>query len=102
MQPITKDSTTNNKVKEQYTSPRLPLAVYREVVAHLRQVIGVNAGSIAKPLKGGSEAFDYHASQIEALWLEYDRDLTTESKQRIKAILDYYGDRYQPWSKISN
>lgn len=90
-------SIIKNQVRKCYTSPRLPLAVYREVAAHLRQVTGVNAGAIVKPLRGGREAFDYYASQIEALWLEYPQELSTESKQRIQAILDYYGQRYQPW-----
>ena len=98
-------SIIKNKVKERYTCPGLPLAVYREVAAHLRQVTGVNAGLIGKPLHGDRETaaeadretFDYYASQIEALWLEYPQDLATESKQRVHAILDYYGNRYQPW-----
>jgi hypothetical protein len=90
-------SITKNRVKERYTCPGLPLAVYREVAAHLRQVTGVNAGLTVKPLQGDGETFDYNASQIEALWLEYPQDLATESQQRVRAILDYYGKRYQPW-----
>jgi hypothetical protein len=86
--------TTDNKTKERYTYPQLPLAVYREIEAHLRQIIGVNAGLIVKPLKGSQEPFDYAASQIEALWLEYPPDLKVESKQQIQAILDYYQKRY--------
>ena len=90
-------SIIKNKVKERYTCPQLPLAVYREVAAHLRQVPEVNAGLIVKPLRDGEEAFDYYASQIEALWLEYPQELSTQSKHRIQTILDYYGKRYQPW-----
>ena len=98
-------SITKNRVKERYTCPGLPLAVYREVAAHLRQVTGVNAELTVKPLHSGlpdgsakqRENFDYYASQIEALWLEYPQDLATESQQRVRAILDYYGKRYQPW-----
>lgn len=90
-------SITNNQVKNRYTCPQLPLAVYREVAAHLRQVIGVDAGLITKPLHGSQKPFDYYASQIESLWVEYPQDLPTESKQQIQAILDYYGKRFQPW-----
>jgi|GEM_PF-4079888 len=36
-------STVQGQTQQQLTSPRLPLAVYREVVAHLRQVEGVDA-----------------------------------------------------------
>jgi hypothetical protein len=93
-------SITENKIKEHYTYPQLPLAVYREIVAHLRQIIEVDAGVIIKPIKGSQESFDYSASQVEALWLEYPQDLATASQQQIKAILDYYGKRYQPWKKI--
>ena len=94
--------TTENKVQKRYKSPRLPLAVYREVAAHLRQVTGVDAGLITKPLQGSTETFDYYASQIECLWLEYPDNLPTNSKQQIQAILDYYGKRYQCWEMITS
>jgi hypothetical protein len=86
--------STENKIKDRHTYHQLPLAVYSEIVAHLRQIIGVNAGLTVKPLKGSQEPFDYAASQIEALWLEYPQDLKVESKQQIQAILDYYQQRY--------
>lgn len=95
-------STIKNKVKERYKSSQLPLAVYREVAAHLRQISEVNTGLDLKPFSGGKEAFDYHASQIESLWLEYPQNLTFQSKQQIQAILDYYGQRYQPWELIDS
>lgn len=95
-------SIIKNRVKERYTCPGLPLAVYREVAAHLRQVTGVNTGLIVKPVQGDGEAFDYYASQIEALWLEYPQDLANESKKRVRTILDYYGKRYQPWETEAN
>ena len=95
-------STIKNQVKESYKSPQLPLAVYREVAAHLRQVTSVTAGLNLKPLHGGKEAFDYYASQIESLWLEYPPNLAPQSKQQIQAILDYYGQRYQPWETVNS
>lgn len=95
-------STKKDRVYQRYNCPRLPLAVYREVAAHLRQIIGVDAGLIVKPLKCDRETFDYHASQIESLWLEYSSDLSPVDRQRIQAILDYYGKRYQPWELIES
>ena len=95
-------SITNNQVRELYTCPQLPLAVYREVAAHLRQIIEVDAGLITKPLQSDRESFDYDASQIESLWIEYSLDLSQADRQRIQAILDYYGKRYQPWKLIES
>ena len=93
-------STKKNRVCQRYTCPQLPLAVYREVAAHLRQVTGVDAGLIVKPLQCDRETFDYHASQIDSLWLKYSSNLSPANRRQIQAILDYYGKRYQPWELI--
>ena len=77
--------------------PKLPLAVYREVVAHLRQVDSVKAGLISRPISSSAEKFDYTKSQIEALWIEHPENLDRQSKQHIESILDYYAKRYHPW-----
>ena len=71
----------------------LPLAVYREVAAHLRQVEGVNAGVIPQR----SPQFNYHQSQVSGLWIEYAADLSEKSQQRLEAILDYYAQRHGSW-----
>ena len=96
----TLESTQPNIIKKIYSSPKLPLAVYREVVAHLRQVEGVEAGLITKPLKGGEEQFDYDASQIKALWLTYDKDDSSEQVTQIQMILDFYAQRYYSWQLL--
>lgn len=93
-------STTETLLTKQYRSPRLPLAVYREVAAHLR-VAGVQAGLVIKPLSG-EESFDYLASQIDYLWLKHESDLDPAIIKRIEAILKYYGDRYQSWEEVTN
>ena len=93
---------TQAKITKHYCSSCLPLAVYREVSAHLRQVTGVETGLATKSSDGGKKAFDYSASQIESLWIEYAQDLPQASLSQIKAILDYYGDRYQPWQEVGN
>ena len=60
-----------NTIKTQLTCPQLPLAVYREVAAHLRQIMGVKVGLIVRSPDLDSEKFDYAQSQIAALWLEF-------------------------------
>lgn len=52
--------------------PGLPLAVYREIAAHLRQVDGVETGLIPQ----SSSTFDYRESQVGGLWLQYPPTLS--------------------------
>lgn len=86
----------------QIYSPQLPLAVYREVAAHLRQVEGVSAELILRPIEHQPNAkFDYYESQVAALKISYLKEITTKDKQRVAEILDYYGVRYRPWENGS-
>ncbi|MGK7954049.1 MAG: hypothetical protein AB4063_02085 [Crocosphaera sp.] len=71
---------------EQIIYPNLPLAVYRELAAHLRQIEGVTIELI--PQK--SRKFDYAESQINHLRIGYPLTISTQEKQRIEEILDYY------------
>lgn len=73
------------------TSHRLPLAIYREIVAHLRQVEGVKADLLPQT----SMEFDYLQSQVGGLSLEYPAQDDTEAK--IKSILGYYENKYGSW-----
>jgi hypothetical protein len=94
-------STTNQKTRRQLTSDRLPLAVYREVAAHLRQVEGVDTSLIMRSIEHNpQEKFDYYQSQAAALEISYLEEITETDKQRISAILDYYAQRYSPWENI--
>jgi len=70
--------------------PRLPLAVYREIAAHLRQVSGVETGLIAQQ----SQEFDYLQSQVGSLWIEYSEMATSATQERVEQILAYYQQRY--------
>ncbi|WP_040484524.1 hypothetical protein [Lyngbya aestuarii] len=96
--------TANSKqLRYQIQCPRLPLAVYREVAAHLRQVEGVKTG--LNPIQGVSEPsqpppFDYGRSQVGSLWIEYQDDITSASRQQVDQILAYYGDRYGTWEVL--
>lgn len=88
--------------QQQLSSSQLPLAVYREVAAHLRQVEGVNASLILRPLEHDpAEKFDYYQSQVAALQIDFAADISESSEQKVKAILDYYAQRYNSWKLIT-
>ena len=93
-------TANSNQLRYQIKCPRLPLAVYREVAAHLRQVEGVQTGlnpasSVGEPSR--PPRFDYGRSQVGSLWIEYQDDITSASRQQVDRILAYYGDRYGKW-----
>jgi hypothetical protein len=74
----------------------LPLAVYREIAAHLRQVTGVQAGLLAQR----SQEFEYLKSQVGGLWIRYQPEADEASHLRVEQILAYYGDRYGAWEVV--
>lgn len=81
-------------LKYQVRCSGLPLAVYREVAAHLSQVDGVKTGLVSQR----SSQFDYNQSQVESLWVQV---LDAASSQvRVEQILAYYGDRYGAWEDV--
>ena len=82
-------------MREQIYYPGLPLAIYREIAAHLRQIEGVETGLVSQQ----SPEFDYLKSQIDHLWLEYETNLETGEKQKLEAILSYYGQRHSDWQR---
>ena len=78
------------ETKEKIEFPGLPLAVYQEIAAHLRQVEGVEVGLIPQ----SSPQFDYNQSQISRLEISWMTNSNAESRQRVKEILAYYQNRY--------
>lgn len=84
------------QLRYQIQSPGLPLAVYREVAAHLRQVEGVETGLIPQQ----SQRFDYNDSQVGSLWIQYPEGFDLASRERVDRILAYYGDRYGSWESL--
>lgn len=91
-------STSKQTTRKRLSCPQLPLAVYREVAAHLRQVPGVNTSLIMRSLEPDpQEKFDYYQSQVAALEINYGEDVAETDKQRISEILDYYAQRYAAW-----
>ena len=78
------------ETKEKIEFANLPLAVYREIAAHLRQVPGVEVDLIPQ----SSPQFDYNQSQIGGLHISWAANSTSESRQRVQQILAYYQNRY--------
>ena len=80
--------------------PQLPLAVYREVAAHLRQIAGVETNLIMRSLEHNpEEKFDYYQSQIAAIKISCQREISAIDRDRISEILDYYAQRYSAWHR---
>ncbi|MCG6133302.1 MAG: hypothetical protein MET45_01325 [Nostoc sp. LLA-1] len=78
------------ETKEKIEFTGLPLAVYREIAAHLRQVEGVEVALIPQ----SSQQFDYDQSQIDGLWISWQPNSGSESRHRVQQILAYYQNRY--------
>ena len=73
--------------------PGLPLAVYREIAAHVRQVEGVDAGLTSQQ----SDHFDYSQSQVGNLWIQYSTNLHPMCQEQVEKILEYYSSRFGTW-----
>ncbi|HIK08126.1 MAG TPA: hypothetical protein IGS40_26150 [Trichormus sp. M33_DOE_039] len=78
------------ETKEKIEFAGLPLAVYREIAAHICQVMGVKVDLIPQ----SSHQFDYHQSQIAGLCISWTANSNLESQQRVQQILTYYRKRY--------
>ncbi len=76
----------------------LPLAVYREVMAHLHQVEGITVALIPQR----SPQFDYSLSQIDSLQIEYTPDISAANREQVQQILAYYSDRYGAWETVKS
>lgn len=74
---------------------RLPLAVYREIAAHLSQVEGVKTDLTPQT----SKTFEYTASQIGRLEIQIADPAVAEG--RVEQILAYYSDRFGAWERQS-
>ena len=75
------------ETKEKIEFHNLPLAVYREIAAHLSQLEGV----VVELIPQSSPEFDYTQSQIAGLWVNYTQDIA----QQVEQILAFYRTRYQ-------
>ncbi len=72
---------------------QLPLAVYREIAAHLRQIEGVTVSFLTPTNRG----FSYTESQLGGLEIMGANLLADADKIRLERLLDYYADRYDRW-----
>ncbi|MFM7427186.1 MAG: hypothetical protein ACKO7W_19665 [Elainella sp.] len=88
-----RDEGSGSATAQQIYHPSLPLAVYREVAAHLRQVEGLEVELLPQT----SQMFDYSQSQIGGLMLRYHPETTEAARQRVEQVLAYYGERFGPW-----
>jgi hypothetical protein len=84
---------------DRLTIEKLPLAIYLEIAAHLRQIEGVKTELIEQPtcLESSQPQFDYLQSQIKCLQIEYPVNLDARSQKLLGDILDYYSRRYGSW-----
>lgn len=88
----------SEQLRYQIRCPELPLAVYREIAAHLRQVKGIDVGLIPQTL----QQFDYNQSQIGGLWIQYGDGTDSVERERVSQILAYYQNRYGAWEKVTS
>ena len=72
----------------------LPLAVYREVAAHLTQVEGVHTRLTPQT----SPQFEYTLSQIGSLEIEFSDANHSQARTQVERILAYYSDRFGAWT----
>lgn len=68
----------------------MPLAVYREVEAHLRMVEGIDAG--LQPQQ--SQTFEYLQSQVGGVWIEAEPQKNALCWAQVVQVLLYYQSRY--------
>jgi hypothetical protein len=68
---------------------RLPLAVYYEIAAHLRQLSGIQVEILPQT----DPNFDYLQSQVGGLSIDCSK-LSVVDRTRATEILEYYRNRY--------
>jgi hypothetical protein len=85
----------NEPLRYQVRIPGLPLAVYREIAAHLRQVQGVDASLTPQT----SQQFDYNQSQVGSLSICQSDACDLAERERVRQILEYYQNRYGAWKE---
>ena len=78
------------ETREKIIFAGLSLTVYREIVAHLGSVRGIEVGLIPQI----SQEFDYSQSQVGGLWIDYAPNSNSQTREWVKQILAYYQKRY--------
>jgi hypothetical protein len=85
MIPLTPKFTVSNH--------QMPLAVYREIAAHLQQIEGIKVAFLT-PIGRG---FSYTESQLGGLEITGIDRLADPDRVQVEQIFSYYADRYQAW-----
>lgn len=75
----------NNQVNLKVQFPNLPLAMYREIAAHLRQIAEVETTL----LPAAGQEFNYSNSQVEGLQIQLPT-ASLQSREQVEQILAYY------------
>lgn len=76
-----------------YYNRRMPLAVYRELAAHLQLLDGVSV----RLLPQTSSHFDYELSQIEGIAVACSSAPEPHTQRQFEEILQHYGLPYGGW-----
>jgi hypothetical protein len=82
-------------IPERLCWPKLPLAVYREIAAHLQQVEGVTVTFLPQQ----TTQFDYELSQVGGLQIAITGDASV-TRKKIDQILQYYQSRFGDWEPL--
>jgi hypothetical protein len=77
---------------------QLPLAVYREIAAHLQQIDGINVEFLAQI----EREFSYLGSQLGGLKVTGIENMSDRDRHTFDRILNYYAARYDAWESISS
>jgi hypothetical protein len=80
-------------IPESLAWAKMPLSVYREVAAHLRQLSGVEVELLSQT----ATQFDYTLSQVGGLRIQVPPSISETDAARVLEILNYYGDRFGKW-----
>jgi hypothetical protein len=72
---------------------QMPLAVYREVAAHLQQIEGVKVAFLP-PI---DQEFSYTESQLGGLEITGIDQLMAPDRLQVERLLGYYADCYHEW-----
>ncbi|MDM7327383.1 MAG: hypothetical protein P3X23_009760 [Thermosynechococcus sp. Uc] len=76
-----------------YYNPRMPLAVYRELAAHLQLLEGVSV----RLLPQSRSQFDYDLSQIEGIAVTVPSTSSPNTQTRLEEILQHYALQHGGW-----
>jgi hypothetical protein len=79
-------------IPERLCWPKLPLAVYREIAAHLQQVEGVTVILLPQT----ATQFDYELSQVGGLEISAV-GVSASARIKVMNILQYYRSRFGDW-----